>query len=398
VKHRIAFVTYELVHGGSLTFLLNISREFQRRGIDHSIISLGPHHAMEKDFAAADVTTIRPDTAHRFIEDSIRFGLEQLRNFKPTHIIGCLGPQSLEILRYVPKEVSRLGLLQTDDPPVYAMLAAYAPYLDAVVGVSEYSCQALRSYPQLAHKAVYYQPYGIPTPEKLRTPSSRQDNPIRIAYVGRLVREQKRVHLLPQIVRALVNSGRPFVFRIAGSGAQLSWLKKNLQVNSSQQVIRFEGQVSYDCIPKLMLDSDIFLLPSDYEGLPLSLLEAMAHGAVPVVSDLPSGMREVVGPETGILVKPENIDGYPAAILKLDSDRESLANKSLAASRLIRNTFSCEAMADRWLNMFDALASAPAEWSPSPKVTYSVTVRKLGLPFLPPVRAINNFMNRFSGK
>jgi hypothetical protein len=124
----------------------------------------------------------------------------------------------------------------------------------------------------------------------------------------------------------------------------------------------------------------------------------MAHGAVPVVSDLPSGMREVVNPETGILVKPENIDGYSAAILKLESDREILAHKSLAASRLIRKTFSSEAMADRWLSMFDALESAPAEWSTSPKVTYSFTVRKLGLPFLPPVRAVGNFMNRISGK
>ena len=169
--------------------------------------------------------------------------------------------------------------------------------------------------------------------------------------MGRLVHEQKRVHVFPQILQTLVSSRRPFVWRIAGEGAQLASLRKNLQTNSRQQLVSFEGQVPYSRIPELMLSSDVFLLPSDYEGLPLSLLEAMAHGVVPVVSDLPSGVREVVNAETGFLVNPENVDGYAAAILKLDSDREDLARKGLAASRLVKSRFSCEAMADRWLKM-----------------------------------------------
>jgi len=67
-------------------------------------------------------TYLRPSSAPRSYEDGIAFGLQQLRAFNPTHIIGCLGPQSLEILRYVPKGISRLGMVQTDDPLVYRML------------------------------------------------------------------------------------------------------------------------------------------------------------------------------------------------------------------------------------------------------------------------------------
>jgi colanic acid/amylovoran biosynthesis glycosyltransferase len=398
MKHRIAFVSYDLVHGGSLTFLLNISRELQRRGIDHRIVSLGTYHAMQTDFAVAGVDTIRPDATPRLIEDAIRFGLEKLRAFEPTHVVGCLGPQSLEILRYVPKGVSRLGLLQTDDPPVYEMLAGYAPVLDAVVGVSDYSCEVLRSYPQLVKTPVFYQPYGIPTPGEVRNQSSTSHQPIRIAYVGRLVREQKRVHLFPRILQGLKNSGRPFIWRIAGSGAKLSWLKNNLRTDSPDQVIQFEGHVSYERIPELLGNSDILLLPSAYEGLPLSLLEAMAHGVVPVVSDLPSGMREVVNSETGILVDPENVDGYAEAILRLDSDRADLVAKSRNASLLIRHDFSCQAMADRWLKMFDDLAAAPEPWPESQKITYSFAVRRLGLPFLQPVRVVNKLLKKFATK
>jgi colanic acid/amylovoran biosynthesis glycosyltransferase len=195
-----------------------------------------------------------------------------------------------------------------------------------------------------------------------------------------------------------MNSRRPFVWRIAGEGAQLAWLRKNLQTNSRQQLVSFEGQVQYSRIPELMLSSDVFLLPSDYEGLPISLLEAMAHGVVPVVSDLPSGIREVVNSETGILVNPENVDGYAAAILQLDWDREDLAKKSLAASRLVRNAFSCEAMADRWLKMLGELPSAATEWPVSPKVTYSIMMRRLGVPFLPAFRPVAKLINRVAGR
>ncbi len=395
---RIAFVTYELVPGGSVTFLINISREFQRRKVAHRIISLHSHHPLEADFIAAGVNALRPSLAPRSYEDGIAFGLQQLRAFNPTHIVGCLGPQSLEILRYVPKGISRLGIVQTDDPLVYRMLAHYAPVLDATIGVSEHSRNVLRTYPSLAGKPIYYQPYGIPIPEKLNRPSPVQNQPIRITYVGRLVHEQKRVHLFAQILQTLVNSDRPFVWRIAGEGARLRSLQKNLRTNSSQQRVSFEGQVPNDRIPELMLSSDIFLLPSDYEGLPISLLEAMAHGVVPVVSDLPSGIREVVNAETGIVVHPENIDGYAAAILQLDSDREDLARKSRAASRLVREGFSCEAMGNRWLKMLCELPSTAADWPISQKVTYSLMMRGLGFPFLPAFRPVGKLINRIAGK
>jgi hypothetical protein len=105
-----------------------------------------------------------------------------------------------------------------------------------------------------------------------------------------------------------------------------------------------------------------------------------------------------VNAETGILVNPENVDGYAAAILKLDLDREDLAKKGLAATRLVRNGFSCEAMADRWLKMLRELPGAPTEWPVAQKVTYSIMMRRLGFPFLPAVRPVAKLINGVAGR
>jgi hypothetical protein len=109
-------------------------------------------------------------------------------------------------------------------------------------------------------------------------------------------------------------------------------------------------------------------------------------------------MREVVNAETGILVKPEDVDGYAKAILQLDLDREDLAKKSLAARQAAKNRFSCEAMADRWLKMFGELPSAPSQWPESQKVAYSMMMRRLGLPFLPAFRPVGKLINRVAGR
>src|SRR5258708_7408499 len=64
----------------------------------------------------------------------------------------------------------------------------------------------------------------------------------------------------------------------------------------------FVGTVSYVKTGALFDNHDVLILVSDYEGLPLSLLEAMGHGVVPVVSDLESGIRDVVDNRSAILV------------------------------------------------------------------------------------------------
>jgi glycosyltransferase involved in cell wall biosynthesis len=210
--------------------------------------------------------------------------------------------------------------------------------------------------------------------------------PLRIIYLGRLDREQKRVHLFPQIFKQLKGSGIPFHWTIAGEGPENFSLEQALQ-SSPTQAISFPGKIAYADVPELLRAHDVFLLASDYEGLPLSLLEAMGHGLVPVVSDLKSGIPEVVDADNGILVPVNDVAGYARAIIHLHQHRDELAAKSAAARARVRQEFSVAAMTDRWLAAFPAPPVSPPVWPERRNISAPLTAAH-PVYFSPPLRAL----------
>ena len=139
-------------------------------------------------------------------------------------------------------------------------------------------------------------PYGIDFPAAVPRAARAPDAPLRLIYLGRIIEEQKRVSRLAQLAKILQARGTPVEFSIVGEGPQREALRAELR---DCPFVRFVEPVTYDQVPRLLQDYDMFVLLSDFEGLPLSLLEAMGAGVVPVVSDLPSGLAEVVDESRG---------------------------------------------------------------------------------------------------
>jgi glycosyltransferase involved in cell wall biosynthesis len=149
-------------------------------------------------------------------------------------------------------------------------------------------------------------------------------------------------------------------------------LERNLQTLLPRPAYSFTGKLPYEQIPNLLMKNDVFLLVSDYEGLPLSLVEAMGCGLIPVVSDLPSGIRELVDDTTGKRVDPGNIAGYADAIAWLHQNRATMEQLSSNSCARVRREFSVEAMTDRWLAALpekpESDVSWPSHWSIKPPV------------------------------
>ena len=124
----------------------------------------------------------------------------------------------------------------------------------------------------------------------------RKGGPVRLCYAGKISRPKG----VPEMLDALeLLSGDPdmpgFSLAMAG-GCQDEALAGKL--DSLPPYIRYLGQIPQDMLAELMKNSDVFVLPSYFEGLPLVLIEAMASGALPVSTDLP-GVREWIDSNVG---------------------------------------------------------------------------------------------------
>ena len=132
-------------------------------------------------------------------------------------------------------------------------------------------------------------------------------------------------------------------FLVAGDGPARSELTRKADTLRLGDRFRFLGE--REDVPALLKAADVFVLPSLYEGLPVSVLEAMAAGT-PVVATAVGGTDEaVVDGESGILVPPRDPEALANAIREVLSN-PPLATKLVAGAKArVAASFSADTVA-----------------------------------------------------
>lgn len=125
------------------------------------------------------------------------------------------------------------------------------------------------------------------------------------------------------IIKAIAKMNIPNIYYlICGDGPNINKLKQLITELKLNDKIKLMGLCKRDDIGMLLKISDIFIFPSYREGLSVALMEAMACGLPVVCSDI-RGNRDLIDNEKGgLLIKPNDQDGFIKAIIKLYGDRE----------------------------------------------------------------------------
>jgi glycosyltransferase involved in cell wall biosynthesis len=201
-----------------------------------------------------------------------------------------------------------------------------------VICVSEVLTDAMRS---IGVDHARWIPNGVAIPEL----SVEENVEPFVLYAGRLSPEKG--------IRELVEATRHLPLVVAGDGPLRALVPETL------------GFLPHSELERLYNRAAVVVLPSLHEGIPVCLLEAMAHGRAVVATNV-GGMPELIQDGyTGILVEPGDPGALRLAIERLLADSELRHNLGLAARARVRQICSWDKVIDATLDAYGGARSSP---------------------------------------
>ena len=251
--------------------------------------------------------------------------------------------------------------VQADDGDYYEQAYRLGRYCNAVVCVSSLICEKVAELnPVIGDRSHVIHNTSVENDDvvRRRPPASRT---MRLVYTGRLVQYQKRILDYVDLCRALDRTGVPYELTLIGSFVEREGSRERFERSAHEHLkdgrIRLAGRMQRDEILAALTRNDFFVLLSDFEGLPLALVEAMARGCVPVVAESESGIPELVSTgENGIIMEGRDYDVWAQVLVETWQDRDLATTLSRAARDTIRSGFTTERTGRQFHALFTTIA------------------------------------------
>lgn len=171
---------------------------------------------------------------------------------------------------------------------------------------------------------------------------------------------EKKGHIyLIEALNMLNKKGYDFKVCFYGDGPLEEELKKKVLEFSLQDKVIFGGKIGHDILLNKYKDGEVncFILPSivasdgDREGIPVSLMEAMA-AKIPVISTFTGGIKELVDGSTGIAIEQKDSNALAGAIESLILNKELRRNLGEEGFNRVMEEFHISKVTDKLLNLF----------------------------------------------
>ncbi len=351
---RVLHVIDSLDLGGAQTVLLNLLRHRDRGQFHHEVAAMHGRGIFADEFAAIDVPVHSlsgrrwPPGYLKNFPSLLRRGRFDIAHF---HLFGA---------NWIAKPLAALGgvrcryhhdhcndSFRADSRAVILVDRLTNELSTRVFAVSRSVEDFNRRVEGLPPERVTYLPNSVDVAE-FRPPREGDRAAARarlglpadafvIGGVGRLT-PQKNFGLLLEAARPLLAARPDAIVALFGSGPEEARLRAMAGVR-----VRFLGTVAER--PAIYHALDLMVLPSRFEGLPMTVLEAMASG-VPLLASAVDGLREIAtAGEHAVLAPSENVAAFRAALLELHGDARLRARLAKSALELVRARYDARVLA-----------------------------------------------------
>lgn len=367
-RHSVALaLPAGLTNGGVTTWALALSKRLNQQNHLSKLIchSPWPGHATFKSHDRSDIVhcdglawTAGIDAIRGFLST---YSAVNADIFIPNWSWATYGTVALMSLKEA-CDIRIIAFVHSDQDHYYELSAYYEPIISKFVAVSETTCRRLQRLLPSRRNDIC----KLMCPVEVRDENRRFDHkkPLTITYAGRIMQREKRVLDLISLADLLASANGDYHFIIAGDGQQLAQLTEHFaKIKYSNVSIEFLGLVAHERMTDLWARSDISILFSEFEGMSLSMLESMAQGCVPIVTDVSGAREKIAHGQTGFIVSVADVSSMAQIIIGLDADRDRIQQISNACILSLRNHHGFDSYDREFAKiMRECMNAPPARW------------------------------------
>jgi glycosyltransferase involved in cell wall biosynthesis len=361
--------------GGVEVVVQNLARAFNKSGHQAGIVELARHRRPKRTLpggipvwsvtAPSYTTWRRPRSWASFARSTLQF-LRIIRDFQP-HFVNVHFPlaQSIPVVgaTYLPHSWRLVATIHGSDirvmphtiPPIRVWQKRLFARSDLVTAVSgAVLADAALLYPGLMRKAeVIHNGVGESWFQSPANSSALAKQ--YLLYVGRF-HEVKGVDILLRAWQLIVPRHPDLNLWLVGGGGEQVALRSLAESLGIASRVQFLGRKDQSELAQLYRDARVVVLPSRREGLPMTLLEAGASGALRVATRLP-GISDILQDGTdGFLAEPESPDSLAQALTRvLELPQEQALEVRAKARENVLNKFSEDSITSTYLACFAKL-------------------------------------------
>jgi len=333
-KKKVIFALEDWYISGVNAVVDNLVRQLNKLGFDAYIL-------FTTDRALGQAEVLMPEAPYRFLTDkhlSIQETWQKLKNYVEAsapcvyfpncdYVASSLSPDLND-------EVGIVGVLHSDDSEHYEHGYRLGHYWNHIVTVSDLIKQQMKTYNPLFDSKTTAILNGI---DVTLNKKPVKNETFSIVYTGRIVQYQKRIFDLIKIAELLDRRGVDFIFTFIGGGEDEGEFIEKIKPLEEKGRIRYLGRQPKEIVNEELAKHHIFALFSDFEGLPMSLLEAMACWCAPMVTDIKSGIQEILEHQKNSIISPlDDIEGFVDHLEQLSKSPDLVNQLAMSAFETLK--------------------------------------------------------------
>lgn len=369
VKMKILYIITKSEPGGAQTHIWQLSKYFIGKGFKIGVMSY-PGGWLEKEvkklrvkfypnyFLSNSINPIQDFRAIREIKKAVR-------EFKPD-LVSCHSTKAgflgrLAIRNKIPTIFTAHGWAFTEGASFFRKQLTIliekisGKFCSKIICVSEFDKKLALKYKIVSPNKLTVIHNGV---EILQDDTGiKQKNVeriIKIVFVGRLAKQKDPLLLLRAFNDLPSELRNKAQVSIVGEGSKRKELEKFIKENRLEEKVRLLGGLPREKVFEILKKSDIFVLTSNWEGFPRSILEAMSCGLPVIASDV-GGVKEAIDENCGILVKRRDKEGIKNALEKLLKNPPLIEKMGRKAKEKAKKEFSLDKMLEKTEKIYQEL-------------------------------------------